>query len=88
MGRPTKYPKSVVPKRPKSLVRQHFGDNLDGQHAHCILYDQEQHVHLADHLQCHHSQADYLNVDLMRGRGFRYEFLAQENVQKLRKKCP
>ena len=37
MGRPTKDPKSVVPKRPKSLVWQHFGDNLGGQHAHCIL---------------------------------------------------
>ena len=37
MWRPTKDPKCVVPKRPKSLVWQHFGDNLDGQHAHCTL---------------------------------------------------
>ena len=37
MGRPTKDPKCVVPKRPKSLVWQHFGDNLDGQHARCTL---------------------------------------------------
>ena len=37
MGRPTKDPKSVVPKRPKSLVLQYFGDNLDKEHAHCTL---------------------------------------------------
>ena len=41
MGRPTKDPKSVVPKRPKSLVWQHFGDNFDGQHAHCLLCKQK-----------------------------------------------
>ena len=36
-SRPTKDSKCVVPKSPKSLVWQHFGDNLDGQHAHCTL---------------------------------------------------
>ena len=36
-SRPTKDPKCVVPKSPKSLVWQHFGDNLDGQHARCTL---------------------------------------------------
>ena len=35
--RPTKDPKSLVPERPKSLVLQYFGDNLDEEHAHCTL---------------------------------------------------
>ena len=41
MGRPTKDSKSVVPKRPKSLVWKQFGDNLNGQHAHCTLYKEK-----------------------------------------------
>jgi hypothetical protein len=37
MGRPSKDPNTVIPKKPQSLVWQHYGDNQDGVHAHCIL---------------------------------------------------
>ena len=37
MGRPKKDPNVVVPKNAKALVWTHFGDSLDGVHAHCLL---------------------------------------------------
>ena len=36
-----------------------------------VLVNQVQHVHLGDHLQGHHSQADFLNVDFMGSLFFR-----------------
>ena len=36
---------------------------------------------MADHLQGRHSQAYFLNVDLMYGLVFRYVNFAQENLQ-------
>ena len=37
MGRPMKEPNTVKPRKITSKVWQHFGDNLDGVHAFCIL---------------------------------------------------
>ena len=37
MVRPAKDPKTSIPKKPQSLVWRHFGDNLDGQHVHCVV---------------------------------------------------
>ena len=37
MGHPKKDPNVVIPKNAKALVWTHFGDSLDGVHAHCLL---------------------------------------------------
>ena len=37
MGRPKKDPNVVVPRNAKALVWAHFGDSMDGLHAHCLL---------------------------------------------------
>jgi hypothetical protein len=47
-----------------------------------VLSDKEQHVHLADHLQGRHSQADCLNVVLMCGFSFRYVYFTPTKIVK------
>ena len=53
-----------------------------GETQGAVLSDKEQHVHLADHLQGRHSQADRLNVDLMCGLSFRYVYFVQKKFFK------
>ena len=58
---------------------------VPGEYQGFVLSDNEQHEHLADHLQGRHSQADFLNADLMCGLGFSYVYFAQENLQQKNK---
>ena len=60
----------------------HSVPEYPGENPGAVLSDQQQHAHLADHLQDKNGLADFLDVDLMRCLGFRYVYCAQEYVRK------
>ena len=62
----------VVRQLNLNIHPEYTGGDPDG-----VLGDQQQNVHLADHLQDNNSQADFLDVVLLRCLGFRYIFITK-----------